>query len=141
INGPVVNDALKDPNNPIAKLVAKEKDDAKVVQGIYLALLGRHPSKRELEIGVSSLRGARDVHMEMVAEHAKLQANLDAHLKQLDGGQPEWEASLKRQPVWTVLQPETLKAAGAALSKLPDGSVLAGGKNPTPETYTVTAKT
>jgi hypothetical protein len=142
INGPEVGDALKDPGNRLGQLVARQKDDAKVVEEMYLAFLARFPTKRELEIGVEAVRGARDIHAQMMAEYAKRKADLDAYEKQLDAKQPEWEAGLKRQPVWTVLQPETLKSAGGAtLAKQPDGSVLPGGKNPFPETYTVTAKT
>ena len=45
-------------------------------------------------------------------------------------------------PSWTVLKPETVAAikGGAKLAKQPDGSVLASGKNVTPEKYTVTIK-
>ncbi|OHB85934.1 MAG: hypothetical protein A2V98_03705 [Planctomycetes bacterium RBG_16_64_12] len=44
--------------------------------------------------------------------------------------------------LWTVLEPATLvSAGGATLTKQPDGSILAGGKNPSPDTYTVTAVT
>jgi tetratricopeptide (TPR) repeat protein len=43
---------------------------------------------------------------------------------------------------WHVLDPVRVQSAGGAtITRLPDGSVLAGGKNPFPETYTVTAKT
>ena len=43
---PVVGDAIKDPNNRIAKLVATEKDDAKVIEELYLAVLCRLPTPR-----------------------------------------------------------------------------------------------
>src|SRR5207253_7935604 len=43
---------------------------------------------------------------------------------------------------WTVLEPASAKAAkGTVLTKQPDGSLLASGKNPALETYTVTADT
>ncbi len=43
---------------------------------------------------------------------------------------------------WTVLEPLSMKSAGGAtLSRLPDRSILAGGKNPDHETYIVTTKT
>ena len=39
---------------------------------------------------------------------------------------------------WTVLWPDvTTSAAGATLTRLPDGSVLAGGPNPPVDTYTI----
>jgi tetratricopeptide (TPR) repeat protein len=45
-------------------------------------------------------------------------------------------------PGWTILQPDVMtSAAGATLTRLPDGSVLAGGRNPTVDTYTIEAVT
>jgi WD40 repeat protein/serine/threonine protein kinase len=44
--------------------------------------------------------------------------------------------------MWTILQPAAMaSAAGATLTRLPDGSVLAGGLNPIVDTYTVEAMT
>ena len=60
----------------------------------------------------------------------------------LPARQAAWEKSLKNVPAWTVL--ETVKAVstgGATLAKQPDGSILASGKNPSPESYTITTKT
>ena len=43
---------------------------------------------------------------------------------------------------WTILQPDVMtSAAGATLTRLPDGSVLADGLNPVADTYTVEAMT
>jgi eukaryotic-like serine/threonine-protein kinase len=51
---------------------------------------------------------------------------------------PDADAS----PVWSILQPEVMtSAAGATLTRLADGSVLAGGRNPIVDTYTVEAVT
>ena len=51
---------------------------------------------------------------------------------------PDADAS----PGWTILQPDVMtSAAGATLTRLPDGSVLAGGRNPAVDTYTVEAVT
>jgi hypothetical protein len=142
INGPEVGDAVKDPNNRLAQLVARYKDDAKVVEEIYLAMLARYPTKRELALGIEAIRGAGPIQAQMQAEYAKLKSILDSYQEQLDAKQPAWEAALKHQPTWTILQPESFKSAGGAtLTKQADNSILASGKNPTPETYTVTAKT
>jgi hypothetical protein len=141
INGPVTNGAVNDPSGRLAQLVSKEKDDAKVVEEMYLAFLSRFPSKSELVVGVQAIRDANDIHKAMTAEHGRLKAELDAHVKQLDAGQPAWEAGLKQQPSWMVLQPETMKATGGAtLVKQLDGSIIARDKNATPETYIISAK-
>lgn len=46
------------------------------------------------------------------------------------------------EAIWTVLDlAQFTSAGGATLHKLPDGSVLASGKNPSSDTYTITAQT
>jgi hypothetical protein len=53
-----------------------------------------------------------------------------------------WEKEAKAGPVWQVLEPTEFNSAeGATLTKLPDGSLLSGGKRPEKDTYTVTAHT
>jgi tetratricopeptide (TPR) repeat protein len=43
---------------------------------------------------------------------------------------------------WTILQPAVMtSASGATLRRLPDGSILAGGRNPDVDTYTIEAVT
>ena len=45
-------------------------------------------------------------------------------------------------PGWTILRPDVMtSAAGATLTRLPDGSVLAGGPNPSVDTYLIEATT
>ena len=52
-----------------------------------------------------------------------------------------WEQEIRERPVaWQVIDPEVfLSAAGATLTKQPDGSVLASGKHGPTDTYTITA--
>ncbi len=141
VNGPIVGDALKDPESRIAKLVAAEKDDAKVVEELFLSVLCRPPSKDEVAAGIKSLRGDDDEFARMVAEHEKAQAALAAYEKELPAHQAKWEKSAQMS-TWTVLDPTSFKSTGGAiLNKQPDGSILASGKNPFPEMYTITADT
>jgi hypothetical protein len=141
INGPVLADAIKDPENRIAKLVAAEKDDRKVIEELFMAALCRLPTQEELAAGLKAFKGSEEEYNRLVAEHAKLQAELAAYEKQLVARQAEWEKSA-RSTAWTVLQPMVAKGGkGTVLTKQADGSLLASGKNPTPETYTITANT
>jgi hypothetical protein len=141
VNGPIVADALKDPTNRLAKLTNSEKDDRKIIEELYLATLSRLPTPREMEAGLKELAGNRDDYNRVVAEYNKLAGDLAAYEKTLPAKQAEWEKGQKGA-TWITLDPATLKATGGAkLAKQPDGSILAGGKNPTPETYTVTAAT
>jgi hypothetical protein len=141
VNGPVLADAIKDPNNRIAKIVATEKDNAKVVEELFLAILCRPPTPEELASGLKAFQGSDDEYARLVAEHDKLKAALDAYEKQLPARQAEWEKTAQTA-AWTVLEPASFKSTGGAtLTKQPDGSLLASGKNPFPEKYTVTAST
>jgi hypothetical protein len=47
INGATIDDAVAAPESRIAKLVASEKDDQKVIREIYLSCLSRPPSDKE----------------------------------------------------------------------------------------------
>jgi hypothetical protein len=142
VNGPVVGEAIKDPNNRIAKLCAAQKDDAKIVEELYLGVLCRPPTPAELTEGLKALKDGEPDYAPAVAEHDKRAAGLAAYEKALDAKQAQWEKDLRTAPVWTVLDVDSVKATGeAVLTKQPDGSILASGPNPFPETYTLTAKT
>jgi hypothetical protein len=139
VNGPVLADAIKDPGNRLAKLVATEKDDAKVVEELFLTILCRPPTKEELDAGLTALKGSSEDFARLVEEHDKIQAELAAYEEQLPDRQAEWEKSVKGG-FWTVLEPTSATAAkGTILTKQPDSSLLASGKNPSPETYTITS--
>ncbi len=52
--------------------------------------------------------------------------------------QNQWESPI----AWTVLEPLDVRSVGGAtLSRQTDNSILAGGKNPSPDTYTIRAST
>ena len=56
--------------------------------------------------------------------------------------QAAWEKTFKTVTPWMTLDvSRAISKGGAKLTKQPDGSILASGKNPSPETYTVTAIT
>jgi hypothetical protein len=141
VNGPVVADAIKDPTNRISKLVLAEKDDAKVVEELFLSILCRPPTPKELAEGMQALKGNEAEFARLEKEHARLQAVLAAYEQQLPARQAAWENEVKKT-TWTVLDPASLKSkGGATLTKQADGSILVSGKNPYPETYTITADT
>ncbi len=62
-----------------------------------------------------------------------------------DGGEVsefrDYLRSLNPHPSWKVLTPTALtSASGATLNPLPDGSILASGKNPERDTYTIVTR-
>ncbi len=71
INGPTVAEAIGDPTNEIAKLVAAEKDDTKLVNELFLRILNRPATEAEIKECVKALKSS-------AADHAKLVAVLKA---------------------------------------------------------------
>ena len=144
VNGPIVGEAIKDPNNRINKLALTEKDDGKVVDDIYLAVVNRYPTAKERELGINAIRGAGADHAAMMVEFKQRTGEFDAYKATLDGKQKAWEAGLLAQKPtkWTTLDPTKMTAkSGATLVKQTDGSVLVSGKSDKDELYTVTAET
>jgi hypothetical protein len=140
VNGPIVGDALKDPNNHIARLVAREQDDGKLIDELFMMIMSRRPSKAEQEAGIKALHAAREDSVRLQALHKQKEEAVKAYEAQLPAKQAEWEKKFGQPITWTPLEIGELKSkAGATLTKLPDGSVLAGGANGFPEIYTITA--
>ncbi|MGE5191880.1 MAG: PSD1 and planctomycete cytochrome C domain-containing protein [Deltaproteobacteria bacterium] len=80
------------------------------------------------------------------AEHAPFAAALQKfETEQIPGRLAAWEkesGARAAEAPWIVLDPQTLKSeGGATLTKLPDGSILAGGTNPQFDTYTFAVPT
>jgi len=80
---------------------------------------------------------------EIRADIATLQSVLDTETPPLAVAQARWEEEMKAtEGQWTVLVPShATSEGGATLKLLPDNSILAGGKNPDADTYTVQAST
>lgn len=80
---------------------------------------------------------------ELRTEIVQLEAVLNTPTQQLAAAQAQWEQGIKAaESQWTVLKPSHLiSKGGATLNLLPDGSILAGGKNPDADAYELTAHT
>ena len=80
---------------------------------------------------------------ELRGQITKLQQTLDSQTPPLDAAQSKWEAAMRDAgSAWQALRPERVESAGGAtLNILSDGSVLASGKNPMADTYTLAART
>lgn len=80
---------------------------------------------------------------EIRAELATLQAVLDTETPPLAAAQAKWEEGMKSaEGQWKTLVPNhATSEGGATLKILSDNSILAGGKNPDADTYTVQAGT
>jgi Protein of unknown function (DUF1553)/Protein of unknown function (DUF1549)/Planctomycete cytochrome C len=76
-------------------------------------------------------------------EKAAIQTELDTETPQLEAAQVQWEKEMRREETeWQPLAPShAASLGGATLSIQPDHSILAGGKNPDADTYTIEAST
>jgi hypothetical protein len=133
INGPTVADALADASSELNQLVARQSDDAKLIQEVFVRFLARKPTEKELKLGVEALKAA-------TTEQTKATTALAEYEKQLPDKQVAWEASLGDPVVWQPLEVTELRsAAGATLTTQDDQSIVATGKL-AKDVYTIVAK-
>ena len=76
ISGATVGNAVSDPKNLIAQLVEKEKDDNKVVNEIFLNVLNRPATPKEITATKKTIAGIQTEHKKLVAELAAYEKKL-----------------------------------------------------------------
>lgn len=74
MSGPTVGDAISDPNNAIARLTNEFKDDAKLVEEIFIRILNRRPTAREINAALASMAGMDGEHKALAAEREAKEA-------------------------------------------------------------------
>ncbi len=75
------------------------------------------------------------------ARITELRKQLDVATPELAAAQAKWEAALRPQSDWVVLEPTTARSeGGATLKTLPDRSIRAEGPNSANDTYTIQAR-
>src|SRR5262249_20932222 len=71
-NGPVVADALKDPQNRLNQILAANPDNTKAIEDLYLAMLCRKPTAKEMADGLGTIQASESDFVEFVAQYQKL---------------------------------------------------------------------
>ncbi|MFZ0588846.1 MAG: DUF1553 domain-containing protein [Bryobacteraceae bacterium] len=107
-------------------------------------VVGGHSEQYALEPDLELPTAEQSVKSKAIRERmGKLQQALDTQTPALDAAQTKWEADMQAAGnAWAPLRPERYESAGGAtLTLLPDASILASGKNPFADTYTLTART
>lgn len=129
VSGPTLGKALADDKNGLAKLVAEESDDQKMIREVFLRILNRKASQEEVDAVVAAMKSIEKDHKELNEELAQREtwwkeekpkrerqrendigqakADLDAYQKQIA---PKL-AELAKQ------REQKIKAAEAALAK------------------------
>jgi hypothetical protein len=100
VNGQTIAEAIADPANEIAKLVAKETDDAKLVQQLFLHVLNRPATPAEIEASLKTMH-------EIAADNKSLAAVL-----------------VKAEAEWKPKQEHFEAARTAALTKAKESLAL-----------------
>ena len=93
ISGPTIADAIGDPGNELVKLVAKEKDDAKLIDEIFMRILNRPAKPQEIKAVLDQVKSIQ-------ADHGVLTGQLS-----------------RREEEWKVLEPKLQKDREEAIAK------------------------
>jgi len=154
VNGPIVGDAIKDPANHIVQFTEKEKDNAKVVEEIYLSVLNRKPTAAETALGVKTLTGSQTDFEALKLDYTKRKEAFDTYAKNIDSKLPAYETKLRnlKPTTWTALTPKKAESKGgptpatattedgSTLTINKDGSITASGKSAAVDLYTITGE-
>ena len=139
LTGPVLNDAINDPKNRIAKIAAEQKDDAKVVEELYLAILNRRPSETELARDIKALQGNDELFTKLSDERKRRTDAVAAYEKQIPNAVAQFEQTRRHTPL-TTLEGDEIDRQGD-IHETERHSILVTGLNPQPESYTITFET
>ena len=106
ISGPSVGDAISQSDNAIAKLEKEFKDDAKLVQELFLRIIGRFPTAAETKSALDSIQ-------QQAVENEQLKATLEAYQKEIA---PKRDAMAKQRETEIIQAKETLSGYEAELA-------------------------
>jgi hypothetical protein len=78
VTGPTVSGAISDPANDIAKLVAAEQDDRKLVDELFTRILARPATQAEIDECVRLIGDVAGAHERLVAERQAYESSIAA---------------------------------------------------------------
>ncbi|TDU68116.1 WD domain G-beta repeat uncharacterized protein [Prosthecobacter fusiformis] len=136
MSGPTVGDAISDPNNAIAKLTSEVQDDAKLVEEIFMRIINRKPSGKEINAALASMASMegenKNLEAERQAKEAEQKPIIDKaeadRLAQIAATQAELEGyKVKMAPEWKKKEEARLAAitkAEEAVKKIADAAPM-----------------
>jgi WD40 repeat protein/mono/diheme cytochrome c family protein len=75
VSGPTIADAIADPGNELAKLVAIESNDTKLIDELFLRILNRPPTAAEVETCKKDMAAVEQDHNRMAEELGRREAD------------------------------------------------------------------
>ena len=79
VSGPTVNNAISDPGNAITKLASEEKDDRKLINRLFIRILNRPATEKEIQASLALFANEID------GDHADLEKRTGACPKRHQG--------------------------------------------------------
>lgn len=89
VSGPTVSRVIADPENEIARLVGEISDDRRLIDEMFLRILGRHAQDSEI-------RAALDAMAAIDTDQAALTAQVEQRRKEMETLRPQQEAERER---------------------------------------------
>lgn len=144
MSGPTVGDAISDPGNAIAKLTAEIQDDRQLVDAIFVRIINRHATPKEIDAALESMAGLDEENKALAAvaqakeaEQKPLIAKAEQErLLAIDTAKKELEAyKVKMAPEVKKKEEARLAAIKAAEVKVKAAFDTASAKQPSWENY------
>lgn len=68
LSGPTISGFIQNPQNELSKLVQRESDDSKLAHELFLRVLSREPTEKEMEATLKMIRGIETNHHQVMAD-------------------------------------------------------------------------
>ena len=114
VSGPTLGDAIADPSNELGKLVAREADDGKLVDELFLRVLNRHATNEEIAACRADSESIEADHRKLAGELGRLETDWVLRRPQLDR---EREAAIAEAKAELTAYEKELAPKTAALEK------------------------
>ena len=84
ISGPTIANAIADGGNALVKLTQSTKTDEELINEIYLRILNRPATKREIEVAINESKKIEQDNATIAAAHQKMEAKFAEELKAMN---------------------------------------------------------
>ena len=119
ISGPDVAQAIADPDNDLAKLVASQPDDRKMVEEVFLRILNRPASDEEIQMALDSMKAIETDHQTLLAALGQREADWAENKPQLERQRGQAIAEAEAKPNWPPIRTKSLRGSRSRKSRGP----------------------